>query len=123
MPSGASAGNVEAGVNGLCESQWYALNYRGPDFNIGLGCEISSGAVLTYAVQHTFANLQRQGSGPDGAGGFVEAEATVYTHDTLAGKTVNDDGNYTNPPTGTRLAITAHTSGTASLTIVQAGRS
>ena len=109
----ADATGVTAGVNGLCESQWYVLNYRGPDFNVGLGCEISG--TCTYSVQHTFNDVQVKG--------FVEDDATVYTHTTLAGETTNQDGNYINPPTACRLAITAHTSGTATMTIVQAGRS
>lgn len=112
--SGASAAGVEVGVNGLCESQWYVLNYRGPDFNVGLGAEISSGADLTYDVEHTFDNIF--------ASDFTEDGATVYNHDTMASQTANSDGNYTNPPTATRLAITAHTSGSATLNIIQAGR-
>ena len=52
---------------------------------------------------------------------FTEAGAVVFNHDTIAGKTANDDGNFTNPPSACRLAITAHTAGSATLNIVQAG--
>lgn len=109
--STADATGVTAGVDGTCETQWYVLNYRGPEFNVGLGCEISG--ACTYSVQHTFTNLQTKG--------FVEDDATVNTHDALAGLMANNDGSYINPPVGCRLAITAHTSGTATLTIVQTG--
>ncbi len=109
VPGGAT----EAGVDGLCESQWFVLNYRGPDFNIGIGCELSGTA--TYAVQHTFNNVL--------ANGFVENDATVYTHSTLTGETTNQDDNYTNPPVACRLAITAHTSGTVTMRIAHVGRS
>jgi len=113
--SGASAGAVESGVDGLCEGAWFVLNYRGPDFNVGLGCGVSSGASLTYAVQHTFNNVL--------ASTFTdETSATVHTHDTISGQTGTSDGNYTNPPVACRLALTAHTSGTANLRIVQSGR-
>lgn len=113
ITSTADATGVTAGINGTCESAWYILNYRGEDFNVGIGCELSGTA--TYAMQHTFTDLQTKG--------FLEDDATVYTHSTLTGETTNQDGNYTNPPVATRLSITAHTSGTVSATIVHSGRS
>ncbi len=106
----ADATGVTAGVDGTCESQWYILNYRGSDFNVGIGCELSGTA--TYAVQHTFDDCF--------ANGFVEDDATVYTHSTLSGETTNQDGNYTNPPAAIRLAVTAHTSGTVTMKVIQA---
>jgi hypothetical protein len=108
----ADATGVTAGVNGLCESNWYVLNYRGHDFNVGLGLDIVSGS-LTCAVQHTFNNVLTDS--------FAEDDATVHTHDTITGKTADFDGNYTNPPVACRLAVTAFTSGSATLRIVQSG--
>jgi hypothetical protein len=110
--SGVGAGATEAGNDGLCESQWYVINYRGNNFSVGLGLDIVSG-TLTCAVQHTFNNVQGKG--------FREDDATVHTHDTITGKTADFDGNYSNPPVACRLAITAFTSGSATLRIVQAG--
>ena len=109
---GNTAGAVEVGWNGLCESQWYVLNYRGDNFNVGIGCTLTGTA--TYAVQHTFSNVF--------ATGFVEDDATVYTHPTLTGETTKQDGNYTNPPTACRLAVTAHTSGTVTMIVVHGGK-
>lgn len=113
VSSGASAGGVEVGVNGLCESQWFQMNYRGATFNVGIGCDVSSGADLTYALQHTFHNLQTTA--------FVEDDATVFTHSSINGKTGSADGNYASPPTGIRLAITTHVSGAANARIIQTG--
>jgi hypothetical protein len=110
--SGAGAGATEAGNDGLCESGWFVLNYRGKDFNVGLGLDIVSG-TLTCAVQHTFNNVLAEG--------FREIDATVHTHDTITGKSADFDGNYTNPPVACRLAVTAFTSGSATLRIVQSG--
>lgn len=111
--SGASAAGVEVGVNGLCESQWFILNYRGNDFNVGLGLDISTGGSMTYEVQHTFDDLFTDG--------LVEGVPVVFQHDTLNAETTNQDGNYTNPPVATRSAITAHTSGTLTFNIIQSG--
>jgi hypothetical protein len=111
--SGASAGAVESGVDGVCESGWKVLNYRGPtSFNVAIGCT-TGGA--TYAMQHTFTNVM--------ASGFVENDAVVYTHSTLTGETTNQEGNYTNPPVATRLAITTAGTGPVTATIIHAGKS
>lgn len=110
--SGASAGAVEAGSDGVCESAWFVLNYRGPDFNVAIGCT-SGGA--TYAVQHTFTNVL--------ASGFRENDATVLTHATITGKTSSFDSSYTSPPVATRLAITTAGTGPVTATVVHVGRS
>jgi hypothetical protein len=110
--SAGTAGATEAGVDGKCEAQWFVLNYRGGDFNVGLGVDVVSG-TLTYAIQHTFQNVL--------ASDYTEGDETVFTHDTLTGQTTDADGNYTNPPAAIRLAFTAYTSGSAILHIVQGG--
>lgn len=109
----ATAAAVTAGVDGTCESQWYPTDYRAEQFNIGFGVTLSSGANLTYTVQHTFDDVQ--------ASDFLEYTANTFNNDTVAGETTAQDGNYTNPPTAIRLAITAHTAGSVTLRIVPNG--
>lgn len=111
--SGAGAGATEAGVNGLAESKWFVVNYRGSDFNIGFGVNVVSG-TLTYAVQHTFNNIL--------ASTYSVGDETVYTHDAVTGKSADEDGNYTNTISALRLAFTAHTSGSAVINVAQSGR-
>ena len=112
--SSASAGAVEGGWVGTCESQWYVLNYRGKEgFNVGLGASISSGGAMTYDVEHTFDNVF--------ASTFTENGANVFNHATIVAQTASLDGTYTSPPTACRSAITAYTSGTLTLSIVQNG--
>ncbi len=115
VTSPAAATAVEVGVDGTCESGWLPLNYRGSDFNIGLAVDVSTGATLTYTVQHTFDDVQ--------SATFVESSAVTLNHDDMAAKTADADGNYTNPTIATRLDVTAHTSGTATFNVVHAGRS
>lgn len=111
----ADATGVTAGVNGLAETGWYVLNYRGGGFNVGFGVALSTSANLTYAVQHTFNDPYPNG--------FAEGDATVYTNATVTGETTNQDGNYTNPPSAMRLAITAHTAGSATMRVISGGPS
>ena len=110
--SGASAGAVEAGIDGKCESQWFVLNYRGNDFNVGIGVDVISG-TLTYEVQHTWTNILAQT--------YTAGDETVFQHDTINAKTADFDGNYANPPVATRLAITAFTSGSVTMNVTQSG--
>jgi hypothetical protein len=87
-------------------------SYRDP-FNVGLGIALSAGASLTYKVQHTLDDVF--------ASTFDPATATWYDHATLAAKTTSSDGNYAYPVTAIRLNITLYTSGSAAMTVIQAG--
>jgi hypothetical protein len=109
----ATAGAITVGVNGLCESQWYPTDYRALDSKISFGVTLSTGASLTYTVEHTFDDVQ--------ALDFVEADAITFDNDTVASETTNQNGNYTNLPTAIRLAVTAYTSGSATINIVPSG--
>tara|TARA_R110002051_G_scaffold59803_1_gene109720 strand:- start:416 stop:1384 length:969 start_codon:yes stop_codon:yes gene_type:complete len=114
---GASAGAVEAGVDALCESAWFVLNYRGAGFNVSIGCDTSGASVdMVYDMQHTFNDVL--------ASGFQEASGEIiHTHDVLANQTGTADGVYTSPPVACRLAIsTVSTVGTATARITQTGR-
>ena len=86
--------------------------YQNP-FNVGVSVNLSAGASLTYTVQHTFDDIN--------APGFSAATATWFPHATLAAKTASSDGNYAYPVTAIRLNVTAFTSGTATMNVIQAG--
>lgn len=83
------------------------MNYLQTPFNVGFGVTIGT-AVLTYTVQYTFDNIFDQTIVP-----------TWFDHPTVAGKTANQDGNFAAPIRACRLNVTAYTSGTAVLTVLQ----
>lgn len=83
--------------------------YRNP-FNVGIGCVISAGANLTYKVQHTFDNIWDATVTP-----------TWFDSATITGKTASFDGNYAYPVTAVRLTVTSYTSGSVTMTVIQAG--
>jgi len=89
------------------------LDVNNGPFNVGLGVAVTGGATLTYTVQHTFDDVW--------AANFDPATAVWYPNTNLAAKTASLDGNYAFPVTAVRLNVTAWTSGTATLTVVQAG--
>lgn len=82
-------------------------------FNVGLGVSFSAGAAMTYSVEHTFDDIWKAD--------FDPATATWYLNSGLTAKTASLDGNYLFPVTAVRLNVTAHTSGSATLTVIQAG--
>jgi len=87
-------------------------HYRDP-FNVGVGVKLSAGATLTYSVEHTFDDVFSESFNP--------STATWYTNSGLGAKTASLDGNYAFPVTAVRLNVTAYTSGSATMTIIQSG--
>jgi hypothetical protein len=89
------------------------LNVNVDPFSVGIGVAVTGGATLTYTVQHTFDNVW--------ATDFDPATAVWYPNTSLSAKTASLDGNYAFPVTAVRLNVTAWTSGTATMTVIQAG--
>jgi len=95
------ADTMDIGWSASSTTSWYfPPNTNTPEFNIGIGCRVVSGAP-TYAVQHTF----------DGTAWF--------NHPIITGQTVSYDGDYTTPVTAIRLQFTA--AGEVSLFGIQVG--
>jgi len=82
-------------------------------FNVGFGVTLGGG-TMTYTVEHTFDNV-------------LDPAVTSYTwfpNSVVAGVVnLNKDGNYAFPVAAIRLNVTAYTSGTAKLTIIQGQQS
>ena len=87
-------------------------HYQGP-FNVSVGVVLSAGATLTYSVEHTFDDVF--------APGFDASTATWFANSGLASKQTSLDGNYAFPVRAIRLTVSAYTSGTATMTLIQAG--
>jgi hypothetical protein len=78
--------------------------------NISLAVELSNGAVLTYSVEHTY--------GPTST--LADIQNAVW-FPFFEDQTATSDGYYAFPVTAVRLKITAYTSGTATLRLLQTG--
>ena len=79
----------------------YVADYYISPFNVGFGVVVSG--TVNYTVQHTF----------DGTNWF--------NHPDVAAATTSQDGNYAFPVLQIRLTVNSG-SGTATLTLIQAGR-
>lgn len=92
---------ITQGVTGAGNSNGIPLDHYISPFNVGFGVVVSG--TVTYSVQHTF----------DGTNWF--------DHPTVVSQTTNQDGNYAFPVLQIRLAGLSG-SGTAVLTVIQAGQ-
>jgi len=90
------------------------VDYQTDPVNIGFGCVISSGATLTYKVQHTYDDVY--------ASGYNPSTGNWFDHPVVAAKTANADGSYLAPITAVRLNVTAFTGGNVTLQLLQATR-
>lgn len=104
---------VRVTLGAVAVSDPIPLNNYSTPFSVGVGCDISAGGVLTYNVEHTFDDVF--------ARNFVPATATWFPNAGLTAQTTDKDGNYLAPVTAVRLNVTAWTSGTVTMTVIQAG--
>lgn len=96
---------VSKSVSSATASGWIVLDTYANPFNVGFAVVLTGTA--TYTVQHTFDD--------------PASSPTVFSHPTVAAQTANADGNYAFPVRAIRVNVTAYTSGTITLTAIQAG--
>lgn len=92
---------------GVGSSQTVVLDYHQNPFNIGFAVTVSG--TVNYTVQHTFDDIFNASITP-----------TWFNHPTVAGLSVNADGNYAFPVRAVRVTVNSG-SGTARFVIIQAG--
>lgn len=100
-----------AGATGV--SPPIPLNNYSTPFSVGVGCDVSAGGSLTYSVEHTYDDVF--------AAGFAPASATWFSNSGITAQTTDKDGTYSSPVVAVRLNVTAWTSGSVTMTVIQAG--
>lgn len=95
-------------VSSATTSSPIPLDIKKNPFNVSVATVVSG--TLTYKVQHTFDDVLDP-----------TITATWFDHSTITGKTADQDGNYAFPVRAVRLNVTAWTSGSVSMTVIQAG--
>jgi len=92
---------------GTGSSATIPMNLDSTPFNVGFGVVVTG--TVTYTVQHSFDNP------------WTTETPTWFDHPTVASVVdVNADGNYAFPVAAIKVAVTSG-SGTATLTVIQAG--
>jgi hypothetical protein len=98
-------------LTGENASPVYAPDHYVSPFNVALAVRVTGTA--NYTVQYTFDDVFAKNYNP--------ATGNWTNHPTLAGDTTSEDSNIAYPVRGIRLTTTSATTGTATLTIIQAG--
>jgi len=96
--------NVEVGTTNRADTALYPVNYHGGELSYLV--ELSASASLTWAMEYTTRNVL--------APGFLE-DSIAYQTD-LTGQTGDNDNSTDGPLTAMRLAITAWTSASDTVT-------
>lgn len=109
--SGAAAGAVTVGVNGVGVSVPVAMDIHQNGFSAALGLDITG--TINVTVQHTFEDPF--------SSTFNAYTATWLDHSSLASKTADTDGNYAFPCRAVRLKVNSSSSGSCVFTIIQSG--
>jgi hypothetical protein len=86
------------------------LNVNVNPFNIGIAVVVSG--TVNYTVQYTFDNVW--------SATYNSATATWFDHASLGAQTTSQTGNFAFPVAGMRLTVNSG-SGTATMTVIQAG--
>lgn len=102
---------VNLTVTGVGTSNVFPVDTYVAPTNMGLAVIVTG--TITYKVQYTFDNVYAAGYSP------TAGSSNWFDHPTLVGS-ASANSNIAYPVTGIRLATTAG-SGSATLTIVQAG--
>lgn len=96
-------------VSSQTSSAWIPINYKQRNFNVGVQVDVSAGATLTWLVETTSDDIFDSAVTPTA----ITAPAPLDTG------TGDEIGNITIPVRAIRLRISAYTSGSAVMTIIQ----
>lgn len=97
-------------LSGAGSSPFAIVDPQAFPFAISLAAYVSSGADLTYTVEHTLETVQ-----------YPSDSATVLPNILMTAKTASAESNYFVPVSAIRLTVNSWTSGSVSLYIRQSG--
>ena len=104
----ATVSAVEAGVTGLLKTGWYRLKNRDGNFGASVAVDISG--TCTFSIEYAMA---------EPAGAVADDSIVGWTESAGSGKTADTFLPITSPIYAVRLNVTAFTSGTLGLYIVE----
>lgn len=99
---------VEAGNSGLLKTKWYPLKRNGQPFNVSAAVKISG--TCTFSLEHSMTPLT-----------YAVADDSIdaWTTSATSGKSADLYTTFTSPVYGVRVNVTAFTSGTLKLYILE----
>jgi hypothetical protein len=104
------ARQIDVTIDGVGASNTIGVDINLTPVNVAVAVMLSDGATLKYTVEHTYNDLWSQHD-PD----------KIVWFPFIENQTGNSDGYYAYPISGVRVRVTEHTSGSATLRVLQAG--
>lgn len=102
---------VRVTVGALGASNPIILDHYQRPFSIGIGAVVSG--TLVFTIEHTFDDVF--------AASFNPATATWLSDASLRDKSASTTANYAYPVMAIRINVTSWTSGSVTMTVIQAG--
>lgn len=91
------------------------VNWRERDFKLGVIAALASGASLTYSVEVSYDDPENFTDASD-----YNTNGTWIAADSMSGLTATEDTLIESPVRAIRIDVTAFTSGSVTLTVLQA---
>lgn len=110
--SGATAGAVKAGTNGVGATRWLPMNIHAQPVNISIGAVVTG--TVNYTLQYTYDDVNAVTSQN------VWVPPTTWNDTTMVSKTANNDTTFSLPINALRILLNSGT-GTVAATVIQAG--
>lgn len=104
------ARQIDVTIDDVGASNTIGVDINLTPVNVAVAVMLSDGATLKYTVEHTYNDLWSQHD-PD----------KIVWFPFIENQTGNSDGYYAYPISGVRVRVTEHTSGSATLRVLQAG--
>ena len=104
------ARQVDVTIYDVGASNTIGININLTPVNVAVAVTLSDGATLTYTVEHTYNDIWS-----------AHNPNEIVWFPFIENQSANSDGYYAFPVAGIRIRVTQHTSGTATLRVLQAG--
>jgi hypothetical protein len=104
------ARQIDVTIGGVGASNTIGVDINLTPVNVAVAVMLSDGATLKYTVEHTYNDLWS-----------AHDPADIVWFPFIENQTSNADGYYAYPISGVRVRVTEHTSGSATLRVLQAG--
>jgi len=104
------ARQVDVTIYDVGASNTIGININLTPVNVAVAVTLSDGATLTYTVEHTYNDIWS-----------AHNPNEIVWFPFIENQSANSDGYYAFPVAGIRVRVTQHTSGAATLRVLQAG--
>lgn len=112
--SGATAGDIEVGTNGVGGTPWFNVDYQMHPITMSIAVVVTG--TVNYTVQYTYDDIAATSSQPNAATPIY----VTFNDPVLTSETANGESNFSSPFTAWRVVVNSGT-GSIAVTGIQGG--